>query len=205
MYFDRQTKLFCGDGSPRPTLQRPDGTFPCAVGDPPQNRPKPNGNDAERDSARDLHLQPPTVVRDHLLDFGQKHGSQTFHFCRCTGTWLEAEIYGDHVCAEIKVKNRVQAGPVSYKQAVSRKWVPGRQKRLDQKPEWTQAEKQMISTNGVGHATGAGIEIDEDTKVRDFAETPSDQNAKAFTGAIARDFARKKGRTPKVLPLKHDS
>lgn len=82
MFYDPLTKLFMGDGTPRPTLHRADGTTPC-----------PPDPDAEADQAAFpignpedvLHVQRSSFTAPHI---GQPYvPAHTRFFCSCTGRW----------------------------------------------------------------------------------------------------------------------
>lgn len=196
MWYDLNTRLYYGDGPPRRTPLRPDGSRPCAPGQAGETS-IPNISVDTRKLTNDiLHLQPMLEVRDNLLDFGAT-GVATMKFCRCINMWGPESLMKDHVCYETTIENRVQATPVSIKKARSACWAPDRgpfpRAKSDNMP---QAEKDMCATKSAGIAIGAGDGNHVGVKIRDFAMFCVDgRGQKAFTGQIIRDFgARNQGK-----------
>ena len=203
MHFDLKTDSFHCDGLPRLTFQRPDGTFPHAPADPSEARPESASTETHEFSTNDLHLRSPTTARNHRPNVGEDDGFQILQLCRCINQWLPAELFDNHACTVPILEGRTQARRVTYRQVRSRQWIPWRGDQRDPDGDLTKRGRQYTTTNGVGPATGAGGEIDDSIRVRDFAKSCGSQRAQAFMGTIVRDFARNRGNILKVLlPLR---
>lgn len=205
MHYDLKTNLYHGDGSPRRTFHRSDGTFPRGLNHNRIAEPDPTSVDTRRLPLDTLHLQPALEVQNSLVQFGVDKGLQSSRYCRCENIWKDEEDMESHKCNESEVKGRVQAGPVTRRQVDSENWVLARCVSPNQ--NWwndhlTDEEIALQATNGAYIATGAGDGDHSGTIVRDFAELClDDQGVKRFMGAIVRDFAQKGGRKAKVLHL----
>jgi len=82
MFYDPLTKLFMGDGAPRPTLHRVDGTVPC----PPEPTTEASWPEFPIGDPEDvLHVQRSIFTAPHIdQPYVPAH---TRFFCRCIGRW----------------------------------------------------------------------------------------------------------------------
>ena len=81
MFYDPLTKLFFGDGPPRPSLLRsPDGGLPCQVDPTAQFPPlEEDPGDAIHMTSKPLMAQFATITTEAVPKM----------YCRCTGHWVE--------------------------------------------------------------------------------------------------------------------
>jgi len=195
MQYDHNTKLYYGDGLPRRTPFRLDGTGPCTPDQVRDTHSDSDSANARKLPSDILHLQPMREVREILSDFGV-HGIATMRFCRCLNTWGPESAMTGHVCTEPSIENRVQATPVSIEKARSELWISG----LGRVPhhgerESIQAEKRMRATNNFDVAMAAGEGDRTGTEVCEFSQFFADSRGqKILPLPIIRDFgARNKG------------
>lgn len=114
MHYDVFTKLFYGDGPPRSTPIRPDGTWPCKQDQASGSQSPATGLNTRKLDNDSLHLQPKLEVRARLEHFGV-NGIATMKLCRCINMWGTEAAMTEHVCTEPTVNSRVRATPVRIK------------------------------------------------------------------------------------------
>lgn len=189
MQYDHKSKLYYGDGPPRPTPFRPDGTGPCTTGQVRETQVASIDVDTRKLPNDILHLQPMLDVRENLLRFGA-HGIATMRFCRCINMWGPKSAMTEHVCTDPSVENRVQATPVRTKKARSVDWVLGlKPVSHHRERESSQVEKNMNATNNIGVAMEAGDGDRTGVDVRDFLEFfVNGGSEQVSTGLSIRDF-----------------
>lgn len=192
MQYDHNSKLYYGDGLPRPTPFRPNGTGPCTPGQIRDTEVASISVDTRKLPSDILHLQPMLEVGENLLRFGV-HGIATMRFCRCMNIWRPKSAMTEHVCTEPSVEDRVQATPVRPKKASCVAWVPGLKpvSRHGQRG-LSQVEKNLCATNNDGVAMEAGDGDRTGVDVHDCSEFFVDRGGeKVFTGPSIRDFGAK--------------
>ena len=192
MHFDPHTKLFHGDGPPRSTPYRLDGSWPVLT----RNTQGANLGSTSTDPEDVLHLQPKDEVRDKLRGFGEEHGIVRWRLCRCVNAWNPEATMKDHVCQASTVERRVPATPATF--TTMRFQSQERNEAADDKsvsgsPDIAEDQKVTKSKNYASLATGNGDGDQSGVKIRDFAEFIADSEKKTFSGTIVRDFARPKG------------
>lgn len=82
IFYDPVSKLFYGDGAPRPTLERSDGTM-----QPMDNKkPIPPFGFQSEDI---LHIQPQSMIESLVKEVENDHHVLRRYYCRCEDAWLE--------------------------------------------------------------------------------------------------------------------
>ncbi|KAL8909917.1 MAG: hypothetical protein Q9171_004773 [Xanthocarpia ochracea] len=81
MFYDPLTKLFYGDGAPRPDLERPDGSMP----EMDTKEPLPRFGEHPEDV---LHLQPRAVTDSLVRRMQATPITGRRYYCKCEHTWL---------------------------------------------------------------------------------------------------------------------
>ncbi|KAL8722212.1 MAG: hypothetical protein Q9225_001257 [Loekoesia sp. 1 TL-2023] len=82
IFYDPITKLFHGDGDPRPTLERPDGSM-----QPMDNSITTPAIGSQTEDL--LHLQQPWMTRPIVREVENGPNAVRRYYCRCRDAWLE--------------------------------------------------------------------------------------------------------------------
>lgn len=178
MQYDHHTKQYYGDGPPRSTSFRPDGTWPCKQDQACGFQSHATSLDTRKLPNDALHLQPKLEVRARLENFGV-NGIATMKLCRCINMWGTEPAMTEHVCTEPTVNSRVRATPVRINMVRSSEQsqahvLPG----LPSEREHTKAQNNASTTddpNGRHHT------VDQDIVRKEHDDESS-------MAQIARDF-----------------
>ena len=207
MFYDPNTKLFLGDGDPRPTPARADGTTPCAPNHAVEQQ-------AQQPRSDILHVQKRSFVKKALKKFGMEDSVHEYRFCRCTNRWHRSRELVDHVCEVGEVDVRVKGGRLTREDVTGVDWVQQEieargheSSAVSQKPDGQLRRHRSVDnlegTTGVGEANGSGNGDTLAVHVHDSTEHFTDvAGQRVFAGTIVRDFGIKDGQGQSAVELK---
>lgn len=192
MSYDPHTKLYHGDGEPRLTPYRADGTWRLTIKQVCEGQAAKTSRDTRKIPTDIFHVQTALEVRDRVLDFGCKHGVMRWKLCRCTGTWGPEEALKDHLCHEPAIEGRISATPVTREKLGAKTRTHERSSSAPASSRTESNEDQEVVKAGKYRtvATGAEDGAQSGVQIRNYGDFFVDgQCAKQSAGVIARDLA----------------
>ena len=194
MSYDPNTRHYVGDGPPRLTPERPDGSTPCQINHD-LRRLELAAKEPKGPMSDLLHVQTEAFVQDNLAEFGVGegiYGVQEYRFCRCANRWFTRLSLTGHVCEGQKAEVHVQGGRLTLEDVSRSDWA---QKAIKARGhQICKKARREVKDNGNGDMEGVAI--------RDIAEFFVDcEGQKVWTGMIVRDFAYPEGKGSWTIKL----